>query len=103
MITIYGASDDLIEIEGDITEEFNWYSDNVEERRYLAFSDGTLLRVFYDEDGIWRFNKVIDGLAHFEKVEGDAIKDTPDRVTLSGYVIRWVVFGEQFASVKGDK
>lgn len=82
-ITIYGASDDLIEIEGDIEEEFNWIADDGESR-LLAFSDGTLLRVLYDRDGIWRLNKVASGTAQFEKVEGDVEKDTPDKVTLSG-------------------
>ena len=95
-ITIYGASDDLIEIEGDIREEFYWIPDD-DETRLLAFSDGTLLRVAYDSDGIWRLNKVASGTAQFSKVEGDVEKDTPDSVTLSGVEIKWVVLGDQSA------
>ena len=95
-VTVYGASDDLIEIEGDIREEFSWIPDG-DETRLLAFSDGTLLRVAYDSDGIWRLNKVAGGAAQFSKVEGDAQKDTPDSVTLSGVEIKWVALGEQSA------
>ena len=43
---VTGASDDLIEISGELEEEFNTYDclDGT-----MAFSDGTLLRVDYDE------------------------------------------------------
>jgi len=102
-ITIYGASDDLIEIEGDIQEEFNWIPYNEHEFKLLAFSDGTLLRVAYDSDGVWRLNKVASGAAKFSKVEGDVEKDTPDIVTLSGVEIKWVVLGEQSATKKHEK
>jgi len=46
---VTGASDDLIEIEGELYEEFNSFDckDGV-----MALSDGTLLKVDYDEDGI---------------------------------------------------
>ena len=95
-ITIYGASDDLIEIEGDISDEFNFYPEE-DEYRLLAVSDGTLLKVFYDKDGIWRITRQVSGSANFNKVEGDVEKDTPDKVTLSGVEIKWVVLGEQKA------
>ena len=98
-ITVYGASDDLIEIEGDIREEFNWIPEE-RETRVLAFSDGTLLRVSYDDDGIWRLVRMVKGSANFEKVEGDAEEDTPDKVTLSGAEIKWVVLGEESAIAK---
>lgn len=100
-ITIYGASDDLIEIEGDITEEFNWpFRD--EEDGLLAISDGTLLRVKYDKDGIWRLSQVRSGLSYLSKEEGDIEKDTPDKVMLSGYEIKWVVLGKQIAIKKHE-
>ena len=97
-IKIYGASDDLIEIEGDIREEFNWFPDDENEKRLLAVSDGTLLRVWYDENGIWRLNRIAAGNSHFSKVEGDAVEDTPDIVELNGVVIKWVVLAEQSAT-----
>lgn len=49
-LTIYGASDDLIEIDGYIREEF---PAAYEETEYLAFSDGTLLVINYNNDGFW--------------------------------------------------
>lgn len=99
-ITIHGASDDLIEIEGDIREEFNWTSNDPEEKRVLAFSDGTLLSVKYDENGIWRLNKLVGGKATFSKIEGDYETDANDQVTLSGVVITWIMFGEQYSIQK---
>lgn len=95
-ITIYGSSDDLVEIEGDINEEFNWCSE-LGESRYLAFSDGTLLRVRYDDNGIWRLHKICGGSSGFEKTEGDIKKDTVDKVILSGVGIKWVLFGDEIS------
>lgn len=102
-IKIYGASDDLIEIEGDIQEEFNWFPKDENEKRLLAVSDGTLLRIWYDEDGIWRINKIASGLGDFQKIEGDVMADTNDIVIISGNTktqtdIKWVVLGEEFAT-----
>ena len=53
---IYGSSDDLIEIEGDIDEEIgNYGTDDRETGNLLAFSDGTILDVKYGKPtgGIW--------------------------------------------------
>lgn len=47
---IYGASDDLIEIEGHESEEF--YA-NYDEPTYVTLGE-TKLEVVYDSDGIWR-------------------------------------------------
>lgn len=46
-VIIYGASDDLLELEGDLREEFNIYDASTS----VALSCGTLLRVHYD--GKW--------------------------------------------------
>jgi hypothetical protein len=95
MITIYGASDDLIEVEGDIREEFNVYPEN--DTRYLiAISDGTLLKMWYDDDGIWRILRLSGNVDRFTKVEGDVVRDTVDIVTISG-TIDWLVLGENVA------
>lgn len=53
-ITVYGASDDLIEITGDITEEWSAY-DPV----YLTMSNGSVWRIAYNDFGIWRITPVI--------------------------------------------
>ena len=97
---IYGASDDLIEIEGDdIREEFNVYLDR-DEAIFIAFSDGTVLRATYDKDGIWRLHRLVGGALKFKKQEGDVIKNTMDKITLSGTKIDWVVLGKQIAYAK---
>ena len=94
-VIVYGASDDLIEIEGDISEEI---SPNDESPAKLAFSDGTVLSVVYDADGCWRVTRVVAGTATMEKVEaeGPDSKNYSDRVTLTGD-IKWVVAGNLMA------
>lgn len=100
IVTITGASDDLIEIEGAIVEEFSWYGED-DEPCYLAVSDGTLLSAVYDKDGIWRFALVERGTAKFSKVEGVVSEDTNDVVTLDGDRLTWVVQGKAMA--RADK
>ena len=97
MIRVTGASDDLIEIDGDIREEYDWCS-HEDEKRYLAFSDGTVLSCKYDDDGIWRFNTVSKGTSEIHKVDGIVDEDTNDVVTLNGD-IKWVLFGVSCATV----
>lgn len=100
-IIIYGASDDLIEVESTSfsAEEFNIYLDSPQDSYLLAVSDGTVLRVRYDEDGVWRFVPVVVGLANVDiKVcPADHLKDYSDRVTLTGDDLRWVVLGTGIA------
>lgn len=49
-VTIYGASDDLIEVEGTITDEFGASRDD---EGYVVFSTGDVFRVSYNERGVW--------------------------------------------------
>lgn len=93
-ITVSGASDDLIEIDGDIVEEFGHFSDNP---ALLAFSDGTVLRVVHDEDGIWRLTPVSTGSATLTHTFGKDDREHTDKVTLDGDV-RWVVYGITMAA-----
>jgi len=74
MIKIYGRSDDLIEIEGDILEEFNVCLTEEDYYRYLTLSNGIVIKVNYDNDGLWRlhpikinssYKKIFE--AHYEK------------------------------------
>lgn len=100
-IIIYGASDDLIEVESTSfrAEEFNVLLDLPNQSVLLAVSDGTVLRVRYDEDGIWRFTPVVVGSASVDiKVcPTDDLKDYTDHVTLTGDDLRWVVYGLEIA------
>jgi hypothetical protein len=60
----------------------------------LAFSDGTLLGVNYDENGLWRFPVMIAGRSRMSIKFGEVDKDTNDTVTLTGEEIKWVVCGQ---------
>lgn len=82
-VMIYGASDDLIEVEGALVAEFNAFDED--EGVYLAFSDGTMLRVVYDDGGVWRITPHVSGRASYFKVEapGDDENNYSDRVTLT--------------------
>jgi hypothetical protein len=91
-LIITGASDDLIEISGDIGDEITHEDD---EDCFLAISDGSLFRVVYDDDGIWRFTQLAKGLANVVKVEGIVEDDTFDVITLtSDTPFKWVVVGK---------
>ena len=93
---IYGASDDLIEIEGQIREEFSGGNERSGDPTadILAFSDGTLLEVLYDNDGIWRIKRLVAGACEFEHKAGDVEADTMDEAILRGD-LRWVVKSER--------
>lgn len=94
-VTIYGASDDLIEVDGDISDECDG--------GLLVFSDGTVLNVAYTEEGVWRITPIAKGSARMEKVEAVSGDDGnySDRVTLTGD-LKWVVFGETFVAAKKE-
>lgn len=97
MLKIYGASDDLIEIEGDIREEFN--PSDVDGPAFLAFSDGTLLQIQYGAGqlGFWRITPLLYGSAKYSKTEATNADDNySDVVTLEGD-IKWVACGDQWA------
>jgi len=89
-IVVTGHSDDLIEIDGDIREEFTYTGD--EEDNLLGFSDGTILRITFG--GPWRISIVHRGSADFSLVQApeDDDENYSDKATLSGD-ISWVVHG----------
>ncbi|MCC7449615.1 MAG: hypothetical protein IT324_19500 [Anaerolineae bacterium] len=97
-IMITGYSDDVIEVEGDIREEFACYIEK-DQQFFVAVSDGHLFRVRYDEDGLWRFDRLIAGSAEYLKTEGDVQQDTNDKVILTG-TIQWVVLATDKAVKK---
>lgn len=98
-ITISGASDDLIEIGGDIKEEFSALADD--EDGYLFFSDGWILKIAYTDDGTWRITTIKKGAAKFSKVEaeGSDSDNYSDKVTLDGE-ITWVGCGSQWTALQ---
>lgn len=89
-VIVYGASDDLIEIEGSIREEFN------RGRAYLGFSDGSVLFIEYGRLGEWAIRVVAQGSAQIDIEPASAENDTySDKATLIGE-IKWVVVGGNF-------
>lgn len=102
-IDISGASDDLIEIGGDIREEFYAeLGDDGGKRNYLAFSDGTILSIVYSDEGIWRIAPIHNGAAKFDLTQGtDADTDYTDHAVLEGDVC-WVIHGTAMARLPGD-
>ncbi len=85
MITISGYSDDIVEVDGDLTEEFGYFGDPA----LIACSDGTLLRIVFDTDGVWRLTLVAAGSASYQHTPGG--DEGTDRVVLDGD-IGWVVW-----------
>lgn len=88
---VTGASDDLIEIVGELYDEFNSY--DCEDGR-IAFSDGTLLKVEYDEDGLWRFAPIYKGELFDKIVQGTVEDDTNDEVYFKPG-LKWCSFSSE--------
>ena len=107
-LTIYGASDDLVEIEGDINEEF--YFPSGDDTAYLALSNGAVLEVRYTNDGFWRFALLvppIPGSGIVEIVQGTNVDtDYTDKVTVTTpWTVQWALMGTDladFARAKSD-
>ena len=91
-ITIYGVSDDLIEVDGDITEEFDALHPS-----YLGFSTGVVLRIEFGIDGIWHIRpEAGKDKVHieFETSDGEGYSYS-DRATITEPV-EWVVCGNKW-------
>lgn len=92
-VTLCGYSDDLIEIEGALSEEFSYPG----EASIVGFSDGTVLSIEYASDGCWRIHLCARGSALLDIVPAVAEDDHnySDRATLTGApgVLRWAVVG----------
>ncbi len=84
-VTVYGASDDLVEVEGDLAEEFS-----CNDGGFLSFSDGTILYVEYGDTGEWKISQMVAGTASFSNriPTGD---EYSDHATLEGD-FRWMLF-----------
>lgn len=98
-VTIYGYSDDLIEVEGDIEDEFSYKDDDKGD--VLSFSNGTVLRIEYSSDGLWKI-VALAGAEHVT-VEYSAIdaesSEYSDRVMVDGD-ISWVTHGSTVTKAK---
>lgn len=98
-IIVYGASDDLIEVEGSVGEEFNPTDGTTS---FLGFSNGVVLKVTYDDEGIWRIQpRAGHHLVNIDFALGEDADRRPDGkpghsdiATFEGPV-SWVVFGDR--------
>jgi len=97
-ITITGHSDDLIEIEGDISEEFDAYG----EEDYLVTSNIGAVRVEYDVDGIWRIQRLA-GDVDVAQATGDGSDEDYSDVGVMHGNVRWVACGNKIYYNKGLK
>lgn len=96
-LRIYGASDDLIEVEGDIRDEFP-YSD-AEAGDLLAFSDGTILRIAYTTSGVWTISLVRRGRCEYDLRQApEGVDDDYSDVALLRGDITWVVHATEWAA-----
>lgn len=105
MITVYGASDDLIEVMGDteteLDDEFPYYPPDGtnDPGAMLGFSDGTVLNIRYSNegDGVWRITPEVKGTG-FDRID-QCTADDPDRYSDRAYLrdVSWVVFGTNWA------
>jgi len=92
LIKIYGASDDLIEIESDNQEEFHSEEFNVSgfESNVLALSDGTLLEIRFDRWGVWRITPLAKG-NNFLYILGAETDIESDIAFLDARNLKWIV------------
>ena len=68
-VRIYGTSDDLVELDGDVDEEISSFN----QPTYLLFNDGSQIKIEYDPDktACWRIEVVTKGdAAHSEIRKG---------------------------------
>lgn len=87
-VKIYGSSDDCIEVDGNLREEFYLK----EPASYLHFGDGTVVKAEYapkdDDDYRWRFTVMVYGGCQVEKAEGTYHEEEPgakcDKLILKG-------------------
>jgi hypothetical protein len=93
-LIIYGTSDDLIEVEGAIDEEFPAPQQGDETGGYVAISDGTLLSITYTNVGFWKISVISLGgqTALIMAKATDLDNDYSDKVILNGD-FSWVLMG----------
>lgn len=92
MYELYGASDDLIEIRGDLSDEV--YGDSA----LIATADGGLFRISYNPNGagFWRINIFFKPTSSVEHHFGSDVEgDYSDRLTVNSTPDWMVVYTDQ--------
>ena len=96
---LYGASDDLIELDGDLSEEFS----GGEKPCLLIFSDGTVLSIKYGKEhlAVWAITVIEEGdlfksIVHCTNEDAERYSDTVN--FKDG--LDWVYFVREWRFVK---
>ncbi len=97
-VAIYGASDDLIEVIGEVRDEFTAWM-NPAQHVVVTASDGTRASVEWSEEGVWRIAVLAAGTGNptVETCPESDDYDSEDRYTdvlTIGGPIEWVRAGE---------
>ena len=92
-VKVYGASDDLVEVEGDFSGEIGSYgTDDRDKGVLLVLSDGSILEVKYgkNEDAIWEV-KLLKRGSSFERIEPctDSEAEIYSDIAYFGDGIKW--------------
>lgn len=101
MTRVYGYSDDLIEIEGDIKGEED-ASRNAE--KTIISSDGTMLCIVYGDQGIWKITILLKGPL-FDRIdicleENDEAEIGYSDVAYFKDGIEWISIGKIYKAAK---
>ncbi len=100
---IYGASDDLIEFNGDIKGEVGAYNSNPDDPRLVVLSDGTVLSIYYgkDDKGVWSVTVLEKGTC-FQGLDicTDEDADPYSDVAHFGPGLKWAYAAEDWERVK---
>lgn len=98
-VTVRGRSDDLIEIGGDLTEEFTYLNEDGGE--VVAFPDGTVLRITFDYLGVWRITPLYrgHGTLTIDQAHGDDARTDIATLTFDVPAV-WAMHGTSVASLR---
>ena len=97
---IYGASDDLVELDGHFSEEIGVY--NEDEGFYLALSNGVVIKGIYNDNGEWKFEAVKGEVKIIPAIGEDGEhEDCPKYSSYSDIVVvegdvKWALLGTKF-------
>lgn len=103
---VYGYSDDLIELEGDLCEEVNFIGKEDGYGCFLGFNDGTMLEVRYGKgsQGIWSVVALSKGPL-FDRIDvcGDENDDAYSDIAYLKDGVTCVYWAREWGRIKGAK
>ena len=101
---VYGASDDLVEFEGDVRGEVGFYgSDDNDRGILLIFSDGTILEAKYGKAdmAVWGVTLIVQGPLFQQIVQcADENADPHSDVAVFDDGLKWAYSAKDWAKVE---